>query len=146
MTRIMLALLVLCAPALARDNGQYNSVSPEIRSWFRTQKSPKTGALCCNEADGIYAEEDIRNGQYWTRWPGHDWQPARGAGRVVVRGTRRDENTLLCARGRRLEWDDFSSNHHPALTFCLSMNFFRKPVPTFRDHALAASTVNPARV
>lgn len=22
-----------------------------------------------------YAEEDIRQGQYWTRWPGHDWQP-----------------------------------------------------------------------
>ena len=36
-----------------------------------------------------------------------------------------------------LERDDFSSNHHPALTFCLSMIFFRKPVATFRDHALA---------
>jgi len=35
-----------------------------------------------------------------------------------------------------LERDDFSSNHHPALTFCLSMIFFRKPVSTFRDHAL----------
>src|SRR6516165_8132528 len=35
-----------------------------------------------------------------------------------------------------LERDDFSSNHHPALTFCLSMIFFRKPVATFRDHAL----------
>src|SRR6516164_65839 len=35
-----------------------------------------------------------------------------------------------------LERDDFSSNHHPALSFCLSMIFFRKPVPTFRDHAL----------
>src|SRR6516165_550056 len=35
-----------------------------------------------------------------------------------------------------LERDNFSSNHYPALTFCLSMIFFRKPVPTFRDHAL----------
>jgi hemoglobin len=26
----MLALFVLCVPALARDNGQYNSVSPEV--------------------------------------------------------------------------------------------------------------------
>src|SRR5262249_13614321 len=32
--------------------------------------------------------------------------------------------------------DDFSLNHHPALALCLSMIFFRKPVPTFRDHAL----------
>src|SRR5262249_24032015 len=35
-----------------------------------------------------------------------------------------------------LERNDFSSNHHPALDLCLSMIFFRKPVPTFRDHAL----------
>src|ERR1700732_3454729 len=31
----------------------------------------------------------------------------------------------------------FSSNRHPALSFCLSMIFFGKPVPTFPDHALA---------
>src|ERR1700730_7397128 len=68
MTRTILAMFVLCVPALARDNGQYNSVSPEVRQWFRAQKSPKTGALCCNEADGAYAEEDIRNGVYWTRF------------------------------------------------------------------------------
>jgi hypothetical protein len=66
--RILPALLVLCAPALARDNGQYENVAPEIRQWFRSQKSPKTGALCCNEADGIYAEEEIRDGIYWTRF------------------------------------------------------------------------------
>ena len=71
MTRTMLALLVLCVPALARDNGQYNSVAPEVRQWFRAQKSPKTGGLCCNEADGTYAEEDIRNGVYWTRFEFH---------------------------------------------------------------------------
>src|SRR5262249_40460313 len=35
-----------------------------------------------------------------------------------------------------LERDDFSSNHHPALPLCLSMIFSRKPVSTFRDHAL----------
>jgi hypothetical protein len=68
MLRTMLALLVLCAPALARDNGQYENVSPDIRQWFRAQKSPRTGGLCCNEADGMYAEEEIRNGTYWTRF------------------------------------------------------------------------------
>ncbi|HEY7242865.1 MAG TPA: hypothetical protein VH678_03165 [Xanthobacteraceae bacterium] len=83
MLRIVLVLLLLCAPVLARDYGQYNSVAPEVRAWFRAQKSPKTGALCCSEADGIYAEEDIRDGQYWTRWPGHDWQPVPDE--VVIR-------------------------------------------------------------
>src|SRR5882724_712086 len=45
----------------------------------------------------------------------------------------------------RLERDDFSSNRHPALSFCLSMISAQtlrvcregKPVPTFPDHALA---------
>ena len=35
-----------------------------------------------------------------------------------------------------LEQDDFSSNRHPALSFCLSTIFSKKPVPTFPDHAL----------
>src|SRR6516165_7640882 len=58
-----------------------------------------------------------------------------------------------------LELDDFSSNHHPALTFCLSMIFFRRsPHPLslprkrgrdkgwgFRDHALRRRPVHPLR-
>jgi len=35
-----------------------------------------------------------------------------------------------------LKRDGFSSNRHPALSYCWSMMFFRKPVPTFRHHAL----------
>src|SRR6266851_541005 len=45
-----------------------------------------------------------------------------------------------------LQRDDFSSNRHPAPSFCLSMIFAQtlrvcregKPVPTFPDHALSA--------
>src|SRR5262249_11280885 len=44
---------------------------------------------------------------------------------------------LRWARFRRSERDDFCLNRHPALAFWWSMIFFRKPVPTFRDHALA---------
>src|SRR5712672_4248436 len=51
-----------------------------------------------------------------------------------------------------LERDDFSSNRHPALSFCLSMISAQtlrvcregKPVPTFPDHALETSKSNPA--
>ena len=75
MFRVVLLVLFICAPALARDNGHYNQVSPEIRDGFRAQKSPTTGGFRCDEADGIYAEEDIRNGRYWTRWPGQHWRP-----------------------------------------------------------------------
>src|SRR5262245_60485380 len=41
---------------------------------------------------------------------------------------------IVCSRS--LERDDFSSSHHPALSSCFARDLFRKPVPTFRDHAL----------
>ena len=37
---------------------------------------------------------------------------------------------------RRLDHDPIKLNLDHGLAFCLSMIFFRKPVPTFRDHAL----------
>src|SRR5262249_11852209 len=48
------------------------------------------------------------------------------------------ERTPAYKRGQRgrAKRDDFSSNRHPALAIWWSMIFFRKPVPTFRDHAL----------
>jgi len=85
-TKIALALLVLSAPALARDYGQYNNVSAEVRQWFRSQKSPKTGGLCCNEADGIYAEEQIREGVYWTRFELTRGEWIRVPPEVVLKG------------------------------------------------------------
>lgn len=48
--------------------GQYAQVDPALRYWFRNQTSPKNGQNCCSEADGIFAEEDIRKGHYWTRF------------------------------------------------------------------------------
>src|SRR5262245_13835884 len=41
--------------------------------------------------------------------------------------------------GPHLKRDDFSSNRHLALSHWWSMIFFRKPVSTFRDHALSFS-------
>jgi hypothetical protein len=86
MTPAMLVLLVLCVPALARDNGQYNNVSREIRQWFRNQKIPNTRLLCCDEADGTYAEEDIRNGVYWTRFGQTEGQWIPVPEDVVIKG------------------------------------------------------------
>lgn len=49
-------------------SGQYAQVDPAIRKWFRDQKIPGTQSSCCSESDGVYAEEDIREGHYWTRF------------------------------------------------------------------------------
>jgi hypothetical protein len=51
---------------------------------------------------------------------------------------------FLSSRQVRAGWfhlkrADFSSNRHPALGYWWSMIFSRKPLHTFRDHALAAS-------
>jgi hypothetical protein len=51
--------------------GQYAQYDPETRQWFRNQHSPKNGVNCCSDADGTYAQEDIRDGHYWTRFTTH---------------------------------------------------------------------------
>jgi hypothetical protein len=64
---------------LSAPGGRYAQAEPELRRWFRDQISPATGIVCCSEADGEFAEEDIRYdesgiGHYWTRWSAHpEW-------------------------------------------------------------------------
>lgn len=77
--RLVLVNAVCLLPSLAcfaRDDGRFAQADPELRQWFRDQKSPATGISCCSEADGEFAEEDIRYdgngvGHYWTRWSAH---------------------------------------------------------------------------
>jgi hypothetical protein len=67
---ILIAASLLSASLVAaRDNGQWNQKPASDRQWFRDQRSPKTGGLCCTEADGNEAQEDVRDGHYWTTWP-----------------------------------------------------------------------------
>jgi hypothetical protein len=61
--------------------------------------------------------------------------PQAGEKFEFAAGENRHENACL---GPGPERDDFSSNRHPALSFCLSMILLGKPVPTFPDHALNA--------
>lgn len=65
--------------------GQYAQVDPAVRQWFRQQTvpgGPHKGFSCCSEADGTYAEEDIRadpdgSSHYWVRFEAYgrpvDW-------------------------------------------------------------------------
>jgi hypothetical protein len=63
-------LLIPIVSAYGRElyPGQYVRVPPEIKEWFRNQKIPGTEATCCSESDGVYGEQDVRNGKYWTRF------------------------------------------------------------------------------
>lgn len=88
--KLLFITLLVVTPGLARDNGQYGQVDPEIRQWFRSQKSPKTGAICCNEADGVYAEEQIRANHYWTRFPESNGEWMQVPDEVVIKDPNRN--------------------------------------------------------
>lgn len=64
----LLISVLLCAPAFARDHGQYNNVDPAIRNWVHGLKDNK-GASCCDFADGYPAEAewDMQTGHYRVR-------------------------------------------------------------------------------
>lgn len=63
-------LFLALATGSAREAypGQWAQVDPAIKRWFNDQKVPGTQRTCCSEADGVYAEEDIREGHYWARF------------------------------------------------------------------------------
>jgi hypothetical protein len=61
-------LALVCSAAFARWRPEYAAVDPIDREWFGSQRNPSTGITCCTEADGTFAEEDIRDGAYWTRF------------------------------------------------------------------------------
>jgi hypothetical protein len=67
---IFLAMVLVVLPSMAREltPGQYAQYSPEQRKWFKEQNVPGSGYPCCSVADGLQAQEDIRNGHYWTRF------------------------------------------------------------------------------
>jgi hypothetical protein len=65
-TLLLLALLTTVASATWRP--EYAQLDSGTREWFRAQKNPTTNVPCCSEADGVSAQEDIRDGRYWTRF------------------------------------------------------------------------------
>jgi hypothetical protein len=51
--RSVLALVLMCLPALARDDGQWSTQPPEIREWFQSVMQPSGRASCCGEGDAF---------------------------------------------------------------------------------------------
>jgi hypothetical protein len=66
MLKVIAALVMLCAPAFARDDGRY-AASP-LKEWFDSLKS-KNGP-CCSDADGTALSDvdwESRDGRYRVR-------------------------------------------------------------------------------
>jgi hypothetical protein len=68
--------IVVCTPALARDNGQYEDVPENIRNWFKSVRSSQ-GIPCCNISDGHRTDYDMRDNKYWVPINGEWWSCRR---------------------------------------------------------------------
>ena len=63
------AVLVLAlGAASALDNGQWNDVPYNVRSWFKSVRSPN-GVPCGDISDGHRTQMDIRPDGYWIPGP-----------------------------------------------------------------------------
>jgi len=69
---LIAALSSLPYAAAAFDNGQYNNVPDNVRSWFKSVRSPH-GVPCCDIADGHRTDYDVRSDGYWVPIEGK-WQ------------------------------------------------------------------------
>lgn len=61
---LLAPLLFIGAEARAVDRGQYGDVPEEIRSWFKSVRSPH-GVPCCDISDGHRTDYDMREDAYW---------------------------------------------------------------------------------
>ena len=56
-------------PAKSHWRPEYaQQYTPEEQLWFNQQKVPGTTNRCCSIADGVAAQEDLREGKYWVRF------------------------------------------------------------------------------
>lgn len=54
---MILAAAMLCLPASARQNDEWEATTPEVRQWFRGLMQPDNPNIsCCGEADAYYAD------------------------------------------------------------------------------------------
>jgi hypothetical protein len=60
----LVSVMALSAAARATDQGQFDHVPDDIRSWFKSVRSP-AGVPCCDVSDGHRTAYDVRGGAYW---------------------------------------------------------------------------------
>lgn len=73
---VVILLVMAVSWARAFDNGQYGDVPDNIKSWFKSVRSPN-GVPCCDISDGHRTQWEIRNGGYWIPGPlkEQEWIP-----------------------------------------------------------------------
>jgi hypothetical protein len=82
--------------APARDDGRYEAAPAHIKTWFRSLKSPKGAAPCCDEADGHRTEYQVRGGAYWVPVEGNGTRSPRrsSSGTMATRPEKASSSTI----------------------------------------------------
>jgi hypothetical protein len=68
-------MAALVSAAAAFDDGQWNDIPEDVRTWFKSLRSP-IGGLCCDVADGHRTDWQIRPAGYFIPNPldsGGEW-------------------------------------------------------------------------
>ena len=61
-----LVALLVSAPVLARDNGQWTSSPANVRQWFQQLMQPDNPRVsCCGEADAFEADQFVVEGDHY---------------------------------------------------------------------------------
>src|SRR5437016_3086225 len=99
-TLFVLVALLVSAPALARDSGQWASSPSHVRQWFQRLMQPDNPVMsCCGEADAFEADSfEVQGDQYVAIITN---------GKGVI-----PEGTKIPVPNHKLKWDDGNPTGH----------------------------------
>ncbi len=107
MRRILIVFMLLASPVEARELGQWEDQSPNVRAWFQTLMQPDTPLVsCCGEADSYWADSyEVDAGRYVAIIT--DERPDQPLGRP-----HRDIGERIVVPNTKLKWDEGNPTGH----------------------------------
>jgi hypothetical protein len=98
--RIALLALLLSAPSLARDNGQWTDSPASIRHWYQRLMQPDNPQVsCCGEADAFEADSFEVEGDHYVA--------------IITDGKGVFQNgTRIAVPNRKMKWDEGNPTGH----------------------------------
>lgn len=107
MRRILIVFMLLASPVEARELGQWEDQSPNVRAWFQTLMQPDTPLVsCCGEANSYWADSyEVDAGRYVAIIT--DERPDQPLGRP-----HRDIGERIVVPNNKLKWDEGNPTGH----------------------------------
>src|SRR4051812_16832526 len=100
------AVLMMLAPAVARDDGQWSDQPDAVRKWFRSLMQPDNAASCCGEADAYQADSFEVEGDHYVAII------TDGSGDPVHRRPSIPNGTRIPVPNHKMKWDQGNPTGH----------------------------------